>query len=156
MSFKFDQILEELPRLSQKQLGEIATRTSYLLSSASEDEAPDWITAGIMAELKARGLVKNVHSYRHFLPKNYAAKAVEVEETLINTNELRSFFTPPRKYVLGRVAACALADYLSWMKSFGPHIMFARVLAIPEALEASFPGYLGAGRLDILVGKDQL
>lgn len=59
--------------------------------------------------------------------------------------------TTAERYALGKMVARALRDYLVWQEHFGLKSMLAQVDKIPEALDASFPGYIASGMLGVLI-----
>ena len=167
----FDTILTLLPRLSAQEIRELR----LLLDNyhvAPEDrprEEVDWLFDGVRAELQRRGLgcppltAKFIRSVAPEAP----AEAARVRETLLESwrrSERDGQPSVTQWLALGRLCAQTLARLVeSWTvkddnttrgrKSV--HVSAATMLRhlwrVPEALDASFPGYLAAGILWITV-----
>ena len=62
-----------------------------------------------------------------------------------------TFAKPAELAALGQVVARALADYVVTYSSLTIKAMMRNVAQVPQALDASFPGYLAAGMIGILI-----
>jgi hypothetical protein len=150
---QYRQMLTQLSNLSPRQLEEVKARLSLLLQQSSGlNSSSSWLVDGIFFELKRRKLIIDVmlaKQIRSFAPR-YMQDAVMVEEWL--QKELKRSVSPPQLMLLGRAAAEALAGYLcdcsEWQLS--SRLMFCNLTKVPEAMDASFPGYVSAGLLSWL------
>jgi hypothetical protein len=158
-STNLQQVLRLLPQLKPAELTEVRNRLQFL---GTPDETPgtdDWLTEGIVSELVRRGLLRKQQDgfWRRSAPKGYSANAEVQREFLIDASrkDLPGRVCLPlsiqEKYALGRVVGRALADYLANTPGFGLKVMLQNINKIPEALDASFPGYVAAGRLSLLI-----
>lgn len=155
-------ILETLPKLKPAELEKISQHLTALRvtessrNKGSEPAGSDWLLAGILFELRRRGLLssKNIPAkeIKRWAPR-YESEANEVRGVLI-----KAFGgAPPQPnelVALGRLAAEALAADLNG----GPApvcltTMLRRVSSIPGAVDAAFPDYISCGVLSALLRR---
>lgn len=149
-------ILAKLPMLTERsELEQVKLRLDALLSTTTTKSIKtrtlhvDWLTEGIIGEMRRRGLVAKKH-VDPFRPDSYANSVTEVQAWLL-TKSSRAL-TPPEKLLLGSIVAHALADFLPTDKSpLTLRRMFYAISRVGEALEWAFPGYLQSGMLDFLI-----
>jgi hypothetical protein len=153
------QILKLLPQLKPAEQIEVQSKLGFLMMNLSEPkEKPgtsDWLAEGIVYELDRRGLAfKRLHGYwQKLAPIRFDKVSLAVRGSLE-----RGFdkpLTEPQKYVLGRVVAMALVDYLANKWNARPLTLKSVLEAVPDtlaALDESYPGYLAAGMLGRLIG----
>lgn len=148
-------IVKLLPELKPNELVEVRKRLQALTSitaPAPTKATDDWLENCITEELIRRGVSFGT-DWKGRMPKGYRQQAEAVREFLtkavtVNALPVRTQpLTSAEKYALGRVTARALADYLSWQEHFGLKVMLQQINKIPEALDASFPGYVASGML---------
>lgn len=144
---KLEEILQTLPNLKQSELQVLRARVDFLLSLKSDDSA-DWLIIGILEELKRRGLSAGP-DWRQHAPAGWTKNVEEVRNSLLS--KLKKPLSTAEQYVLGRLAAKALADYLNPVVALSLKIMLQNIRNIPTALDASYPGYLEAGTLEFML-----
>jgi hypothetical protein len=156
-----------LGKLSKPELGQLRNALDNVgAPSSSATSGPqtgaDWLFDGILYELQRRGLSypKLPKDRLNSLAPNYFADSVPIM-TNLRVELLRVKKRIPGATLrqaeldaLGRKAARELARLLQG----GPapmslRTMLVNVLRIPEALEASYPGYLASGMILHLIGK---
>ncbi len=129
-------------------------RTGKIEPSPSED----WILDGIRAELIRRGVgaIPCTTRFVNGLAPNYwkdsEAVRVDLQKRLKKSGTI---LQQAHLLALGKVAARALADHLKAFEPkqpMGSQTLLRNVHRIPEAIEASYPGYLAAGMIGCLVG----
>lgn len=152
----FREVLKRLPLLTVDQLKVVQVRSTLLSGGVVAPEVfedNDWLLAGIVEELRRRGLW--LHKYpipAKLIPDAYrkASGAARVHLERGCSGTLRT----AEKLALSKAAASALADYLIRAKvPVGPKTLLANVDKLPVALEAAFPGYWGIGMLSACLGK---
>lgn len=152
----YDDILATVPKLSSTELRNIIKFCNAALSfrgaerhtDAGED---DWLLRGVLAELDSRGLyapsgfkIRSGTAY-----KGYTAKAAVVRDTIeraapdMDITQLR---------LMGEVAAHELARMITW-KTLSLEVLLDNINLVPEALERSFPGYIAAGLLHLVIRR---
>ena len=148
-------ILKSLPTLSEAELKRISDRIVALRVTASKPvEDDDWLFAGIVWELRRRGVLAPssrppVRSTTSFAPK-YPEEAKDVRKGLLAGINFK-----PRSadlYALGALAARALADDLEG----GPapiclQVMLQNTHRMLGAVDKSYPNYLRCGLLGHLL-----
>ncbi len=152
-------IARDLPKLNQSELKELKKRIDALIQLEVEwDDHPkaipdhDWLTDGIWSELARRGLVEKtfiVRRVRASSPKDYEARSAAIRKLILQ------HVNPPLPYpglmALGQVCGEALARFIQHQEHFGLKSMLYSIDRVPEALEASFPGYLECGMIGFLI-----
>lgn len=144
------EVLKRLPNLAPSELEQVRQRLSLLVPKTAPAQDDDWLWAGIVAELRSRGLAVWGGYERS---KGYVLKAPGVRAHLLAGYRNR---VPQRAECmsLGRLGAAVLASWLTRQKlPLGPKMMMDQVGNIPEALEAAFPGYWKAGLLGTCIQK---
>lgn len=135
------EILLALPTLSKADLEKIKLRASLLIGSTPATPTADqelWLCTGFMHELKRRGLGA-------FMVAGLPAERVRFIQDYL----LQGFGDTQTKQVerlaLAELAANALANYLAKGKvPISAKTLYANIDKVPQALEASFPGYWNA------------
>ena len=149
---KFNEILTSLPRLSPEELSEVRQRVTALSSLDGIVVTDDWLLQGIVQVITDRGLGDTVPARFRITNRRqfhgYLDKAEKVRNTVLQAfPEARKI----DKISLGRLLAQSLATRIEEFRSLSLNAMLQHVdLALP-ALDQSFPGYLQAGFLKILV-----
>jgi hypothetical protein len=122
---------------------------------ASDAQSRDWLLTGILSELKRRGLIADSRAVD---PARISASYGEAS-ALIRAHlekRLREDY-PQVKYVellaLGQIVGRALFDHMAWTGNVGIRMLLNNVDKSLEALDESFPGYLQAGSLGLLLGS---
>lgn len=151
------EVIERLPKLSQKDLGEVRKRLEFFVQSSPE-ETPlkDWLFNGIMSELRRRGLESRsarppVSEIKRAAP-SYQMDAERVRTALLAGLSFKP--SPPELNILGVLSARALLEDLDG----GPapvclQTMLQNVSKIPGAVDRCYPGYLASKLLGILVRR---
>lgn len=159
-------MIGQLPRLSSDDRRKLRAALDFVdrrnpTGSAVkfEKSSDDWILPGIERELRRRGLFTGSLNRARLarLAPNYHQDAAEFctryRKKLNKIMPLKNV----QLIALGHVFARALADYLRETLpaevSVGPQTVLRNVSKIPDAIEASFPGYLQAGMVLLLINK---
>ena len=148
-------VLKHLPGLKPEEQQEVKKRLDFLLGSKPKNDVSDWLVEGVCAELVRRGLLAGKSAgyssqlWNKVTPKSYAKDSEAVRVFL--TENIFYALTVAETYALGRLVARALADYLQNTPGFGLRMMLQQISKVPEALDASYPGYLAAGMLSRLI-----
>ena len=140
-------VLKHLPKLGRPDLEKVRQRAVFLLGVAAPTTkgAPpeqDWLLDGIISELRRRGLWARTSVIPvKMLPEGYANKSAVVRLHL-SKGLTKPNLRPVERMALGRLAAAALADYLTKVQvPVGPKTLLNNIDKVPLALEESFPGY---------------
>ena len=136
--------------LTRGEIEQIQQRCRYWLQRKTasarvtlEDE--DWLLAGLLTELRRRGL----DNRDQFRPNaSFTTQSARVREML---DQLAPGLTLVERRYLGEVAARALADYINRFRDLNIGTLTQMVSSVPTALDRSFPGYIAAGMLPVLV-----
>lgn len=170
---KFNDILLAIPKMDLEQLDKLAdkikiARNLLVPEERESEDTDDWLLQGILKELRRRGLLSPKQRPRLAgdLLARYNEWAPGIQEALIQG------FQVPRKYrlqiglpalpepqphelaLLGSLAAQAMADDLAG--SPAPLCLHTMIHALPRALgmvDKSYPGYIAAGMLGMLVRR---
>jgi hypothetical protein len=157
-----DELLTALPSLSFEELEQVQKTTESLLSLSkkpSQEENSDWLLAGILEVIQAKGLsytvpeffkIKKDTAHGGFLPKSRKIRTFLETELKNSSNKI-----PKRVdlYTFGHRCAGMLYDYLEPSHEMSLDSMLRNVEKLPLAIEASFPGYLAAGLLRMLLKR---
>lgn len=150
------QVKKELLSLPRVELLELRRHIDALVqlggSEQDEPQEQDWITAGIWTELSRRGLVEQKYSptrIKAIKPKEYDVRRAGVQELLLS--RVGRELNYQERVALGWLVGFALAKYLDWHDHFGLKVMLNNIISVPEAVEASLPGYLECGMLGELI-----
>lgn len=165
MTTPLQQIIAKLPQLSPADRTRLRAALDFVdgRKSARAPErfvrsTDDWVLPGIERELRRRGLFTG-----KLLPDrvNRAAPNYQEDAAAFCQHYRRRIkkVYPELKHAqlvaLGIIFARALADYLPSVlhpnASLGLQTMLRNVNKMPDAIEASFPGYLQAGMLLFLL-----
>lgn len=160
----YQDILNALPFLDRSQLEQVKKRVNLNIQgktgrTVNSLEGEDWLLEGIKAELKRRGIdqtplpfvLKNNTAF-----KGFNTKSARVRELLEKAAPGLSLVE--RRY-LGEVSVKELARYIeTWQPKAGQdkvavslYSLLHHVDRIPEALNNSFPGYIEAQMLGIII-----
>ena len=146
-------VLMIIPTLKPDEQLEVKKRVDFLLSSIlthpSRPVQDDWLTEGIVTELIRRGSLHKGMDWKKVAPKGYNKSVENVREFL--SRAVRKPLNTAEKYALGRLVARALSDYLANTPGFGLKVVLQNVNKVPEALDASYPGYAASGMLGMLI-----
>jgi hypothetical protein len=146
----FDKLVATLPQLTMIQIKELRARLQALEAPKDEPVVGDWLTNGILLELKRRGLTHGTGTvWKRILPKGYAEECAEVRGLLLQ--RVHRALSPAEQHVMGQIVARALADYLIVRAPLGLRGMLTNIWNVPTAMEASYPGYLGSGFMELLL-----
>lgn len=152
-SSAFQTVLKLLPALKPHERVEVKKRLDLLNDFAPTVQADSktWLEDCICAELVRRGVSHKLPDgyWRKWAPKGYAQTAELARQFLFQS--VSTTLSSAQKYALGQVTARALADYLANTPGFGLKVMLQGVSKIPQALDASYPGYAAAGKLGFLI-----
>lgn len=151
MSHPYQQVLKLIPELTASELKQVQARISVLTQASDTAPVQVWLLDGIFYELQRRGLITSGVETFPFLT---GAKKYKEQLDIVGERILTEVVVPlstVEKQALGRLVARALVDYLRDIPGFGLRVMLQQVSKVPEALEASYPGYLGDGMLGMLV-----
>lgn len=139
------ELLRKLPELSTTDLEKVRRRLQLLRGSSAPSsataklKAEDWLVEGFCTELRRRGLFAGGR-YPSLLPSNWSEKSEGVKTFLLKGFSNKINMTEKR--ALAALSASQLIDYFQRGGiKVTPKLLFANVEKIPEALEASFPGY---------------
>ena len=146
------QVQELLPKLNPSELAQVAALVQVRMGATAEPVGArdDWLLEGIYTELRTRGLFQGrlpIEQLKKTAP-NYERDSRKLQEHFapvladLNAVQCAAFW---------RVAAGALAEYLLHTAPIGPRRLLGNVHRIPEAFEASFPGYLASGLVPMVV-----
>jgi len=124
-------------------LGGNSEVTERAIMPTSDD---DYLLEGIHFELRRRGLLGAEFRIPHRLyPTGYVQRSAEVRR-LLESKLPR--LKPVERTALGRLAARALADYLTNIHvTITPRVIMSHVGNTPIALDEAYPDYLAAGLL---------
>ena len=153
MAVSYQQVLEALPTLGRKDLNEVRKRCIVLSQGRVEPrevpvEDEDWLLLGVLHELTRRGLdgrvfrLKSTGSYAGF-----ASQSERVREVLMLA---APDLTAVERRALGRVAAKALANYITWTAVTRDSLL-TYISRVPVAIDAAYPGYLEHGMLKMVI-----
>lgn len=145
-------VLKLLPDLKPHEQIEVRKRLDFLTQSnpfqAKKSAREEWLEDCVTEELLRRGITFG-SDCKGRLPKGYWQESEAVRKFLLKA--IDKPLSTAEKYALGRVTARALADYLENTPGFGLKVMFQQINKVPQALDASFPGYIADGMLGMLV-----
>src|SRR5271166_4094703 len=153
-----DEILSTLPTLPGEDILKIGLMVESLKATLKivNTEDDDWLLPCIVEEIKSRGLSYTIPDYfkikRAGDHGGYARKSEMIRKTLTAafiSIDVRSKVLD--LYGLGCICAKALADLLDPIYTLSLDIMLRHVDELPQALEASYPGYLNSGLLYLLL-----
>lgn len=138
-------VLKLIPELKPAEQLEVLKRLEFLTSTVdkSTKATDDWLEECICEVLTQAGLLRKNLDWRRFAPKGYRQTSQSIRQWLLQV--VGRPLSLPEKYALGRVTAQALADYLHNTPGFGLRVMLQGLNRVPEALDASYPGYVAAG-----------
>lgn len=151
------EVLSRLPRLAPQELEQVELRLKALrtispvtapLASSVSVPSLDWLLEGFYDELEARGM--GVRRLPHSLIQRIAPRYDEQSASLRQKWE-KGLHSYRQRLALGQLAARALTDYLCPPAPICLRTMLVNVRFLPEALDASYPGYLEAGMIPSLV-----
>lgn len=151
-SSSLDTVLKLLPQLKSDEQLEVKKRVDYLLEQipyATTRPADDWLTEGVVSELVRRGQLHKGMDWHKVMPKGYKKTVEATREFLLKA--VRRPLNTAQKYALGRLVARALADYLENTPGVGLRKMLQCINNVPQALDASYPGYAASGMLGLLI-----
>jgi hypothetical protein len=139
-----------LPQLRDDEAREVANllkaRLQFKAEAKPASERDDWLLRGIVVILRKRGLVGRDWWPNETLRKKLAPKYVEEAEQARAVLTAKLDATPGQLQVLGVMAADALATWLEERKApVSIKTMLMNAGNLPEAFDASFPGYLESG-----------
>jgi hypothetical protein len=154
------EILHLIDRLKPDELAELSRHLTALRGLGPTKGAKGdcaWLTAGILVELRRRGLLSfspSAADVRRLAPR-YETDAVAVCTTLLRATEGR--LKPHELIRFGSLAARALCDDLEG----GPapvslKVALINVAQIPGAVDKAYPGYLENGWLGALVNRGSI
>lgn len=151
MTVPLQKVLDNLPNLSRSDLEQVKVRVDFLIGvGARPVEDVDWLTEGMVTVLIGKGLMLRGLNWKVVAPRNYIQDCAAVRALILDA--VRRPCSLTEKYVLGRLVATALFDYLhNGFPGLGLKGMLQNVTKIPQALDASYPGYLKAGMLGALL-----
>jgi len=146
-------IIWAIPSLNRKELETVKKTVQYHLgkkASSNSIEEEDWLLAGLLAELRRRGIankgdgfrIKKLSSFASFQTKSIEIRSL-LEESAPSLNIIE------RKY-LGEIAAYELANYITWY-DISLNVLLENINLIPLAIEKSFPGYMSSKMLGIII-----
>lgn len=146
-------VLKLLPQLKPHEQIEVRKRLDFLTQSnpfqaKKKSVTEEWLETGITEELMRRGVSFN-SNWKGRMPKGYWQESAAVCKFL--TEAVNRSMSTAEKYALGKVAARALSDYLERTPGFGVRVMFQQINKIPQALDASYPGYVADGMLHMTI-----
>lgn len=151
---------KELRMLSNEGLCEIKLGIDSWLQIGSKDNGTteqDWLTQGLWTELSRRGMIEQKYSparIKAVKPKDYDTRRIGVQELLLK--RVGRELDYQERVALGKVSGRALAKYLEWQDHFGLKVMLNSIQLVPEAIEASLPGYLECGMLGALITRQEV
>ena len=157
------QIIALLPRLTQAELREVQTAikaTNTLSGPDIPEVEDDWLLGAIGVYLARKALIPERGSLYHvrghkMAYKTYLKKLPGVMPFLTKL-ESDAGLTRRNRPMLGFLCARALADQLANQSFFSVSTMMTMIDRIPEALDASFPGYAAAGLFGVVIkGMDR-
>lgn len=152
-------LLAVIPTLTAPELAEVEKRLRLDRKTrvTSEEVEDDWLYAGIVSELKRRGILSAsakppVQTLGHGAPE-YNRNAKLAREALVRGLNYKP--RPPDLLALGRLAARSLADDLQG----GPVPICLQVLAqnvhrVVGAVDKDFPDYLRCRQLGFILQRD--
>src|SRR5271166_1118965 len=149
-----DEILSTLPALPGEDILKIGLMVESLKATLKivNTEDDDWLLPCIVEEIKSRGLSCTIPDYfkikRAGDHGGYARKSEMIRKTL---SDALGFGKKVELYAFGCICAKALADLLDPIYTLSLDIMLRHVDELPQALEASYPGYLKSGLLRLLL-----
>jgi hypothetical protein len=149
---ELQEIIRKLPRLTLVEKRILLKELGSASVTPPEKSLDDWLLPGIEAELRRRGLSHRALNQKliNRLAPNYFEESKRVREHLLG--QLKPLKLKHAELIsLGGIFAQALASYRSPVTPIGIKFMLQNVGNIPEAIEQSFPGYLGAGMLQYLI-----
>ncbi len=148
------QILTALPTLNRQQLEGIRQRASLLLqhrthkNESIEDE--DWLLAGILTELKHRGL-SNYQNFRIKKSSSFAGFQTQSETVRILLEQGAPGLNLVERRFLGEIAGYELANYIKGWTDVSLYTMLENVGKVPMAIDHAFPGYLASKMLWVVI-----
>ena len=159
------QIISALPKLTKAELRQLRQAIDFIdgkstLKKASGwQQTEDWLTPGLLYELKRRGLTYGYLDEQRLknMAPNYAADSEVVRENLREKLKQSKALISTKRLdhaelvAFGRIAARALADYLQPVASLGLKFLLTNVGKISEALEQSYPEYLQSSMIWMVV-----
>jgi hypothetical protein len=152
------QVKELLRQLDGSELDDLLKYIKALRQFGSSKTPPareeeDWLLRGITQVLRKRGLVNSTwwptKEVRKRAAPHWDENAEQVRRTLL---EALPKLDRAQLNTLGTKAAEALAVWLDLRRvQLGPRSMLSNVGNIPEAVDASYPGYMEAGLLKMVL-----
>lgn len=167
MTVAFEQVRALIPRLDpgeRQKLKMLITRHPGSVAKTTaisvNPMTTDWLLQGILSELARRGhkhRIKSMEELRRIAP-DYELSAGEVREALeemLNVQMERILIRPSNSdfLTLGTVSARALIKYFEPRMTVALRPVLNVVGRTFEALENSFPDYLGSGMLPVLIQR---
>jgi len=163
------QIISKLPGLTKAERGRIRQTIEFLdggkgKSAVTKGASDDWLTPGILYELKRRGMsyIGISEQRLNSLAPNYAtdsaAVRADMRERLKRAKAQNSDVRLDQAELIsfGRVVARALAEYLQPVAPVGLKLLLGNISKVPDAIEASFPDYLSCSMLGLLIGRAEV
>lgn len=154
-----DEVEELLPRLSDDEARLVVNklRARLSLGGTKMEPAPqfrdDWLMAGIVGELRKRGLVSGKFSMPPVFVKkiapNYERDAGEVMAAF---NESVADMNPAEQMMLGKIVARNLAEWLCVPLS--PQVLLRNIGHALQAFDTAYPGYLEARMVKAIIRRE--
>lgn len=146
---------QKLKLLITRHPGTAAKRAAVSVNEVQSD----WLLQGILAELKRRGHRHHIESYAQVrsLCNDFEMNSIDVRREL--EHQLTRKLPEPRRdqlLTLGTAAARSLASYIEAWRPIALKPMLQYAGRTMEALENSFPGYLGSGMIYCLIQRNLL
>jgi hypothetical protein len=161
------QIIGKLPKLTKAERQNLRQaldffdggRTKAATSTVPQVVVQDWLTPGIITELRRRGLEYSGLSEKRIngMAPDYITESrgvmIDLRNKMLKSKAQASTARLDHAELLGfgRIIAQVLADYLQNVRSINLKYMLTNISKVPDALEASFPGYLSSGFIYFLI-----
>lgn len=148
MTKPVDQVVGLLPKLSAADLQKVSAALKMLGAkpqAVPSENQNDWLLIGIAECLVDKGLLAKANQLAK--GKSYAAYLKKLPPVMEYLVVLENQCGGGRRVrtALAVMCARALADWLEARAMLEPAYMLMMVDHLPEAVEASFPGYVQAG-----------
>lgn len=151
----YNHILAQLPLLTKAQATDLRRHLLFFIDKRETGnvENADWLLDGIITVLRERGVGHMIPpNFRIRKANSYQGYETQADRVRMVLNEAIPNMNVTEQRSIGVHAARALADYISGWSEVSYDTMLRNVAKIPEALDASFPGYLDSGMLKFLLG----
>ena len=149
----YEDLLVSLTQLSRVQLEAVRQRTAVLLQLKTGTgitvEETDWLLAGILTELRRRGLDAR-DNFRIRSSSAFAGFQTQSQSVRALLERVAPDLTMVQKRALGEVAAYELARLITWT-SPSREVMLMNIARAPEAIDRAYPGYLEAGLIHLVI-----